>query len=143
MTTISAGTLQIGAGGFSGMLLGDVVNNAALVFNSNAAKTFAGVVSGTGSVTKANFNTLVLTGSNAYSGGTTIASGSNSMSATAACPARSGTGTVTNSGELHFNRADTLTVAANITGSGDVFLEEDSGTTILTGNNSYTGSTRV
>lgn len=51
-TTISEGTLQIGTGGTTGSIVGNVVDNAALVFNRSNASAFAGAISGTGSVTK-------------------------------------------------------------------------------------------
>jgi fibronectin-binding autotransporter adhesin len=41
-TTISAGTLEIGNGG---SISGDIVNNAALIFNRSNALTYAGVIS--------------------------------------------------------------------------------------------------
>ena len=46
-TTVSAGTLQIGDGGTSGSVAGDIVNNARLVFNRSDALTYAGIISGT------------------------------------------------------------------------------------------------
>ncbi|WP_268622440.1 hypothetical protein, partial [Escherichia coli] len=49
-TTTSAGTLQLGAGGATGGIVGDVANNGALVFNRSDTGTSAGRVSGTGSV---------------------------------------------------------------------------------------------
>ena len=51
-TTISAGTLQIGNGGTTGSVAGNIVDNAALLFNRTGTLTYAGVISGTGSVTK-------------------------------------------------------------------------------------------
>ncbi len=51
-TTISAGTLQIGNGGTTGSVAGDIVDNGALVFNRSNALTYAGVISGTGTLTK-------------------------------------------------------------------------------------------
>ena len=42
-TTISAGTLQIGSGGTTGSVIGDIVDNAALVFNRTGATTYGGV----------------------------------------------------------------------------------------------------
>ena len=65
-TTISAGTLQLGAGGASGSIVGNVTNNATLAFNRSDALTYAGVVSGTGAVTKSGAGTLTLTGANTY-----------------------------------------------------------------------------
>ena len=74
-TTVSAGTLQLGAGGATGSIEGNVTNNATLAFNHNAAVTYAGAISGTGAVTKLEANTLTFTGNNSYSGGTTISAG--------------------------------------------------------------------
>ena len=48
-TTISAGTLQLGNGGTTGSVAGNIVDNGALVFNRSNALTYAGVISGTGS----------------------------------------------------------------------------------------------
>ncbi len=50
LTTIAAGTLQLGNGGTTGSITGDVVNNATLVFNRSDTYTFTGRISGTGSV---------------------------------------------------------------------------------------------
>jgi len=52
-TTISAGTLQIGNGGTSGSVAGNITNNGALAFNRSDSVTYAGVISGTGSLTQA------------------------------------------------------------------------------------------
>ena len=74
-STISAGTLQLGSGGSSGSIAGDVLNNAALVIDRTGAISLAGDISGNGSLTKLGAGTLTLTGSNTYSGGTTISAG--------------------------------------------------------------------
>ena len=74
-TTISAGTLQLGNGGTTGSIAGNIVDNSALVFNRSDALTYAGVISGTGSLTQAGTGTTILTGANTYTGGTTISAG--------------------------------------------------------------------
>ena len=75
-TTISAGTLQIGNGGATGSLAGlSIVDNSALIFNRSNALTYAGVVSGTGTLTQLGAGTTTLTGANTYTGGTTISAG--------------------------------------------------------------------
>ncbi|WP_346357820.1 autotransporter domain-containing protein [Bosea sp. (in: a-proteobacteria)] len=74
-TTIAAGMLQIGNGGTTGDLAGDVVNNAVLSFNRSNDYGFSGVISGSGVVVQAGTGTTVLTGANTYSGGTLIRAG--------------------------------------------------------------------
>jgi autotransporter-associated beta strand protein len=75
-TNISAGTLQMGNGGTTGIIPGAVINNAALTFNrSDSSLTFANNISGSGTVTQAGAGILVLSGTNSYAGQTSIASG--------------------------------------------------------------------
>ncbi|MFC4526315.1 autotransporter-associated beta strand repeat-containing protein [Dyella halodurans] len=71
-TTISAGTLQ----GNTSSLQGDIVNNAALVFNQGSSGIYVGVISGAGTLTTNGPGTLTLDGVNTASGLTTVASGS-------------------------------------------------------------------
>ncbi|WP_211467027.1 autotransporter family protein [Collimonas silvisoli] len=75
MTVDAAGTLQLGNGGTIGSIAGDVANNGALVFNRSDNVTFAGVISGTGSVTQAGAGMTVLNADNPYTGGTIVAAG--------------------------------------------------------------------
>ena len=74
-TTIRDGMLQVGAGGTSGSLIGDVANDALLAFNRSDAVTFAGTISGAGVVEQAGAGTLSLTGTNSYTGGTLVSAG--------------------------------------------------------------------
>ena len=74
-TTIAAGTLQLGNGGASGSIVGNVTNNGALAFNRSDTSTFSGVVSGSGSVAQIGTGTTILTANNNYTGGTTISAG--------------------------------------------------------------------
>ncbi|WP_447952423.1 autotransporter outer membrane beta-barrel domain-containing protein [Sphingopyxis chilensis] len=72
-TTIEAGTLQIGGlGGATGSIIGDVVNNARLTFNRSNAYTYAGSITGTGSVQVASTGVTTLTGDSNYGAGTLI-----------------------------------------------------------------------
>jgi fibronectin-binding autotransporter adhesin len=78
LTAINQGTLQLGDGtaGHDGVpLTGNIVNNAALVYNLSGSQTAAYAISGSGNLTKTGGGTLVLSGSNSYSGGTTISAG--------------------------------------------------------------------
>ncbi len=76
-TNISAGTLQIGAGGTAGRIgVDEVTNNGSLVYNRSDAQTLSNVISGSGSLTKLGAGALTLSGNSSYSGGTTLTTGS-------------------------------------------------------------------
>ena len=139
-TTIAAGTLQVGNGGTTGSILGDVANSGTLAFSRSDGVTFAGVVSGTGALAQRGEGTLVLTGANTYTGGTTIAAGT--LQIGNGGTAGSIQGNVANSGTLAFNHSDDVTFAGVISGSGSL-VQKGTGTLILTGDNTYTGVTTV
>ncbi|MBR0669513.1 autotransporter protein, partial [Roseomonas hellenica] len=139
-TTISGGTLQLGAGGTTGSIVGNVLNNATLAFNRSDALTFAGVVSGSGAVRQDGTGTTILTAENTYAGGTTIAAGTLQLGAGGT--SGSIVGNVLNNGTLTFNRSDAVTYAGVVSGSGAV-RQDGTGTTILTGENTYTGGTTI
>jgi fibronectin-binding autotransporter adhesin len=139
-TIISAGTLQLGAGGMTGSILGDVTNDGTLAFNRSNTLTFAGAISGSGTVLQQGSGTTVLTADNTYTGDTAIAAGTLQLG-------NGGTtgsilGNVTDNGTLAFNRSDTLTFAGTISGAGTV-AQQGTGTTVLTADNTYTGGTTI
>ena len=74
-TTIAAGTLQLGNGGSSGSILGNVADNGTLAFDRGDTVTFPGVISGTGGLAQIGLGTTILTADSTYSGGTTISAG--------------------------------------------------------------------
>ena len=80
-TTISGGTLQLGNGvaGNDGSIVGNIIDNAALLYNLVGNQTYGGAISGNGSLSKLGEGTLVLTGSNTYAGGTAIDAGTLTM----------------------------------------------------------------
>ena len=45
-TTINAGTLQLGSGGTTGSLTGNIIDNGVLAFNRSNALTYGGKISG-------------------------------------------------------------------------------------------------
>ncbi|MBC8095288.1 MAG: autotransporter-associated beta strand repeat-containing protein [Akkermansiaceae bacterium] len=77
VTTVSAGTLQIGNGGFSGQLgSGRVVDNASLIFNRADDITVTNSISGSGTLTKVGANVLTYDlGTNSLSGLTVVSQG--------------------------------------------------------------------
>jgi len=100
-TTVSAGTLQIGNGSTTGALStsSSITNNGTLAFNRSNAVTqgtdFASVISGTGAVIQNGTNTLTLSGSNTYTGLTTVTAGVLQVSNSAGLGGTAG-GTVVN-----------------------------------------------
>ena len=74
-TAISAGTLQLGNGGATGGILGNVLDNGTLAFDRSDAVTFAGAISGVGAVSQIGTGSTTLTGVNTYSGGTLLTAG--------------------------------------------------------------------
>jgi autotransporter-associated beta strand protein len=70
-TTANAGTLQGNCIG----LQGNIINNAAVVFDQGFPGIYSGSMSGSGSLTKIGGDLLALTGSNTYMGTTNISSG--------------------------------------------------------------------
>ena len=76
-TTISAGTLQIGAGGTSGAIssTSGISNNGTLAINRSDALTVSTIISGTGALKNNGAGTLTLTGNNTFTGGTTVSTG--------------------------------------------------------------------
>ncbi len=67
-TTISAGTLQLGNGaaGNDGSIAGNIIDNAALVYDLSASESYGGAIGGSGSLTQAGSGTLILSGNNDY-----------------------------------------------------------------------------
>ncbi|WP_371348862.1 autotransporter-associated beta strand repeat-containing protein [Ancylobacter sp. IITR112] len=163
-TVISAGALQIGDGGVSGSILGDVLNDGVLAFNRSDAVTMAGEISGSGALVQAGSGTLYLTGANTYSGGTTITGGTLRVDAVSAIGSggltigEAGTfrasgsftlgrsvvleGTASTAGTLEVDAAQTLTLSGVISGESGLTKTGD-GLLILTGTNTFTGVTTI
>jgi autotransporter-associated beta strand protein len=76
VTTITAGTLQIGDDTSTGSLgVGNVLNNATLAFNRTGSISVSNAISGNGSLKQVGTGTLTLTGINIYTGATTVSNG--------------------------------------------------------------------
>jgi len=138
--TISAGTLQIGNGSSTGSIVGNVTDNSILAFNRSDSVTYAGIISGAGTVNQMGVGTLVLSGASIYPGQTTISSGTLQIgngSATGSVVAN-----ITDNAALAFNRSDDLTYAGVISGIGTL-TKLGAGTLTLTGANTYSGRTTI
>ena len=76
VSTLSAGTLQIGSGGTAGSLgSGSVVDNATLAYNLSSSPTVSNVISGSGAFAQIGTGTTTLSGSNSYTGTTVVSAG--------------------------------------------------------------------
>ena len=71
----AGGTLQIGTGTTSGDLATDLTNDGTLIFDRADLSDYVFAIDGSGIVIKRGGGTLWFTGSNSYSGGTTILGG--------------------------------------------------------------------
>ncbi|EBV8725472.1 autotransporter outer membrane beta-barrel domain-containing protein [Salmonella enterica subsp. enterica serovar Senftenberg] len=131
-TLISGGTLV--ANDVNALGTGDITDNATLALN--AVGDFDNAISGSGKVEKSGDDALTLSGSNTYTGGTLISSGTLVASNVEAL----GTGDVTDNATLELNTGGTFDNA--ISGSGQVVKSGDE-TLTLSGSNTYTGGTLI
>jgi len=112
------GGLHIGTGGTTGVLDTDLTNNGTLVFNRSDASIFAGVVSGSGAISKRGVGNLKLTGPNALTGSTTIQQGTLQLAHAAALSAS--TVSVLSGGTLSLSPGLVTTIGGLKPGSGGV-----------------------
>ncbi|MCV0395821.1 MAG: autotransporter-associated beta strand repeat-containing protein [Rhizobiaceae bacterium] len=121
-TTISAGTLQIGNGGTTGSVAGDITNNSALIFNRSNSLSYAGQISGSGALTKQGAGTLTLSGTNTYTGGTTVNAGTLVVSSAGALgtgPIEVADGTLSIAAGLTFGSGMTITTTGSVIDYGN------------------------
>ncbi|HEU0233509.1 MAG TPA: autotransporter-associated beta strand repeat-containing protein [Gallionella sp.] len=166
-TTVTGGTLT----GTTTSLQGAITDNATLVFDQAGAGTYAGVIGGSGTVTKLSAGNVTFSGSSTYNGGTTVAGGTltlghatNTLADTGAITVNGGTldiggnsdtvGVVTLSsgaitgttGVLASNGSFEMqsgSVSAILAGSGIALNKTTGNTVTLSGANQYTGLTTV
>ncbi|MES2532673.1 MAG: autotransporter-associated beta strand repeat-containing protein, partial [Pseudomonadota bacterium] len=144
--TVNGGSLGLGnwnltASSLSGAGGTIALNAQTLGVDQNSDTSYAGSISGSGSLIKSGIGMLTLIGTNTYSGGTTISAGTLQVG-NGGTAGTLGAGAVVDNAALAFNRSDFMTVANAISGSGNL-TQAGSGTTVLTGTNTYTGGTIV
>jgi autotransporter-associated beta strand protein len=129
--TASTAVLRTGASAATSLLVGQ--------------GNFAGSIVGAGSLHLTNLlssnGTLILSGINTYTGGTTIDPGFTLQLGNGGAGG-SIVGDITNNGTLAFNRSDSYSFAGVISGGG-ALQQDGARTTVLTGANTYTGATTV
>jgi autotransporter-associated beta strand protein len=142
----ASSTIDIeGTGPFTFNNPGKVVDSGRLTLSGSTANTntLACALVGGGSLVKAGTGTLVLSGTNAYGGGTTVSGGVLQVGAGGGSGSIGSGGASTGTGtSIDFQRSGTLTVGGRISGSGSVSTES-TGTVILANNNSYSGGTTI
>ena len=96
---------------------------------------------GSGVLALTTNNNVTLAATNTYSGTTVVNSGTLTVG-NGATAGTLGSGLVADNAILAFNRSDVVTVANTISGTGNV-TQAGTGTTLLSGSNSYTGITYI
>jgi autotransporter-associated beta strand protein len=142
---VEEGTLQVGAGGTSGLVGAPVAvtvsSGATIAFDrsDDYGGGFANQIGGSGGLTLRG-GRLTLTGSSSYSGGTLVAGGTLAIGAggtTGWVP-----GPIVNEGTVVIDRGDTVTFSGTISGSGSV-VKAGPGVLTLAGSNTYAGPTQI
>jgi autotransporter-associated beta strand protein/T5SS/PEP-CTERM-associated repeat protein len=166
-TTITGGTLQLGDGGTSGSIVGNVTNDGTLAVNRSNTFMFGGVISGTGAFQQNGAGTTILTAANTYTGATTVNAGTlqagavNTFAPISAFTVASGAtlnlasfnqtiGSLAGAGSVALGSATlttgtdntSTTFSGTISGTGSL-TKIGSGTLTLSGANTYSGGTTL
>ena len=139
-----SGAVAAPANGSNGAVI-SLAGPTALTVSQSTPGTFAGRVTGPGSLTKAGSATLALAGANDYVGPTNVSAGTLAVGAGGTTGSLSGGGGVTvgAGATLAFNRSDRVAVGYAIDGGGQV-VQAGAGTLSLTNPaNTYAGGTTI
>lgn len=147
--TVTVSGMQFSTDGYhlqgNALILADT-NTPIIRVDNNTTAIIEVELQGTKGLNKTDFGTLVLTGDSHYTGGTTVSEGilklGNGGTAGSIAGDVSLKRTAYDYGTLAFNRSDIVTFTGTISGEGEV-LHQGVGTTIFTGDNSYSGGSRV
>ena len=132
-------TAEVTPGSYSqtvGALSGNgtiLLGAATLTVNSSASSLFSGVISGTGRLIKSGSGTLTISGTNTYTGQTTISQGAIRLGAGGTSGLIAGDILLQNGATFDINRSDSFVLPGRISGSGEL-RSFGSGTAILQAN---------
>ena len=112
------------------------LGSGALTVTQGTGASYAGVITGSGSLTKTGAGTLTLTGTNDYTGGTTVSDG------TLAGTTDSLQGDILDNANVTFDQNTNGSYSGALTGSGSL-TKNGNGTVTLLGSNNYGGGTIV
>ena len=131
--TINDGILQVGDGvACNGGLAGNVTNNDTLIYSTPGTLTSAVNITGPGTLTKNGPGTLTVSGTQTYTGLTTVANGQLTLSGTLPF------GDITNNGSLVIVSSGSQVYTNVLSGPGTVVV--NGGTLTLNGTNLLTGN---
>jgi fibronectin-binding autotransporter adhesin len=152
-TLTFGGTTQINSGSYAG----NIIDNSQLVFSTASDQILSGVISGTGSLTQSGTGLLTLSGVNTFSGSLSISKATLSISnannlgsgslylsggslyvSANATTAANRTVLGTTGGTLDVVSGASLTLSGTVSGSG-ALTKVDAGTLVLSGTNTFTG----
>jgi autotransporter-associated beta strand protein len=146
--TVNGGTLDLGANsdtvGAITLNNGSITGTTGVLTGSSYAVesgTISAILGGTAALTKTTAGTVILSGNNTYTGGTTISAGTLQIGDGGAAGAP-GSSTIVDNAALVFNRTGSLTVGAIISGIGTL-TQNGAGEVALTTVNTYAGGTTV
>ena len=131
-------------GGLAGIGIVAIGANPLTVGDGNISSSFAGHVEGSASVTKTGTGTLKLSGTNLYTGGTTITAGTLALGDFATNHGTTGSGNIIDDGTLLYevSTTDVVSQSNNISGTG-ALVQLGPNRLVVSGSNTYTGGTTV
>jgi fibronectin-binding autotransporter adhesin len=142
--TVSAIGQDSTLGGLAGSRDLDMLTRTLSIGNNGTSTTYSGALSN-GALTKIGAGTLTLTGTNIYTGATTIDGGTLQIGAGGTAGGLAGTSTITGSSGagLVFSRTDNYGGNVSNDIGGGLALTLNSGTLTITGSNTYSGTTAI
>jgi autotransporter-associated beta strand protein len=138
---------QVATTGGNKLTLAGINNTGAtggVTFDNVGDVLVSGVIQGAPGIpiVKTSGGKLTFSGNNTYSGTTTISNGILQVGAGGTSGTLGTTGAVTNDTQILFNRIDSFTIGNAIGGTGAIDMQ-GTGTLVLTGANTYAGTTTV
>jgi fibronectin-binding autotransporter adhesin len=119
-----------------------IASGATLFLNGTPSTTFSGVISGPGDFEQDGTSTITLKGTNTYTGSTSVGAGSDIDLGGGGATGSIASLSVIGNGSISFDRNNAYTYAGNIS-TGVHVVQSGSGTTTLSGVNTYSGSTAI
>ncbi|MEJ7686543.1 MAG: autotransporter outer membrane beta-barrel domain-containing protein [Variovorax sp.] len=137
---VGSKTLSVGGLGYADTISGVISDTGPGLFDSLGGSYIDPATQTGGSLVKVGSGMLTLSGNNTYTGGTTVSGGTLRLGDGGT--SGSVQGAIVNNAAVVVERSDIFAMANAVSGTGS-FTQRGTGTTVLTGANSYGGSTTV